>query len=281
MKNAVYKLFAECFPQLEMTEDIFCRLLDFDRCKIILRREGDTPAGCAAVCGNCIRLICVTPEFRGRGIGGELLQRSEEIIAENGFDSVVVGGVDSNLFIGAVTSEEQWKNKRNAFFERSGYRFDDSCLEMRMSLADFDSDSLDIPKCPENVSFGYISEDRRQELHEAVAKVDEDWVRYFDFGSPVFAAEADGKIVGFCINDVNAETIISNGKNNVGMIGCVGVIPEMRKNGIGLEMVKNSVIDLKNRGCGDIFIHYTYLDRWYGRLGFKTFLRYLFGKKEL
>lgn len=46
-------------------------------------------------------------------------------------------------------------------------------------------------------------------------------------------------------------------------------------------MVKNAVIDLKSRGCGDIFINRTYLEEWYGRLGFKMFLRYLFMEKEL
>ena len=114
-----------------------------------------------------------------------------------------------------------------------------------------------------------------------MAKVDTDWVQYFDFGSPVFIAEADGKIAGFCINDTNAESIISSGKNNVGMVGCVGVVPEMRNGGIGLTMVEKAVQDLKEKGCDDIFIHYTYLDRWYGKLGFKTFLWYLFGEKEL
>ena len=32
----------------------------------------------------------------------------------------------------------------------------------------------------------------------------------------------DGKLASFCIVDENADTIISTGKNNVGMIGCVG-----------------------------------------------------------
>lgn len=60
MEETVYSLFAECFPQLGTAEDIF-------------RREGGIPAGCAAVSENCIRLLCVRPDFRNRGIGRGLL----------------------------------------------------------------------------------------------------------------------------------------------------------------------------------------------------------------
>ena len=126
-----------------------------------------------------------------------------------------------------------------------------------------------------------IDKDEKAELIEAVKKVSPDWVEYFTMESPVFAAKKDGKIASFCIVDENADTIISTGNNNVGMIGCVGTVPEMRRNGIGLRMVAKAMDDIKGKGCDDVFIHFTYLDWWYGRLGFKTFLHYWFGEKEL
>lgn len=281
MNTEIYNLFLECFPQFPMTENVFRKLLDADNCKIITHSEGDKLAGFTAICGDCIRIICVAPEFRGMGIGHMLMRKSEKHIAGNDFKTVVLGGQDSELFIGAVTPEEQWKNMQNKFFEKEGYTAHNGCLEMRMEMSDFDFEKLDIPPCPDNVTFGYISEDRKDELLAAVEKVNEDWVQYFTFDSPVFAAEIDGKIASFCIVDVNADTIISTDKNSVGMIGCVGTVPEHRRKGIGLAMAANAVQDVKQKGCSDVFIHYTYLDWWYGRLGFKTFLHYWFGEKEL
>lgn len=279
MKNKVYRLFAECFPELPIPEDIFGRLIDIDNCGIIPHFEDGIFAGCSVIQENNIRLVCVKPDLRGRGIGHMLMQKSEELIAGNGFRTAVLGGWDSGLFIGAVTPEEQWKNKCNSFFEKEGYRDCGGCLEMKMSLSDFLPDSA--PPCPENVTFGYIEKSRREELLSAVEAVDDDWVQYFDFESPIFAAQTEGKIAGFCIIDVNAETIVSNGKNNVGIIGCVGVAPQYRRRGIGLAMVAKAMEDIKQKGCDDLFIHYTYLDRWYGKLGIKTFLYFRFGEKEL
>ncbi|MDE5742090.1 MAG: GNAT family N-acetyltransferase [Oscillospiraceae bacterium] len=281
MYTEIYKLFLECFPQFPMTENVFRRLLDVDNCQIITHRDSDKLTGFTEVDGNCIRLICVAPEFRGRGIGHVLMQKSEEAIVQNGFKTAFLGGQDSEFFIGAVTPEEQWKNMQNKFFENEGYTAHNGCLEMRMNMSDFDFEELDIPPCPNNITFGYISEDRKTELVEAVKKVSEEWVQYFTFDSPIFVAETDGKIASFCIVDTNADTIISTDKNSVGVVGCVGTVPEYRRNGIGLAMVANAVQDAKQKGCDEIFIHYTYLDWWYGRLGFKTFLHYWFGEKEL
>ncbi|MDE6132635.1 MAG: GNAT family N-acetyltransferase [Oscillospiraceae bacterium] len=281
MYTEIYKLFLECFPQFPMTENVFRRLLDIDNCQIITHRDGDKLTGFTAVDGNCIRLICVAPEFRGRGIGHVLMQKSEEAIVQNGFKTAFLGGQDSEFFIGAVTPEEQWKNMQNNFFENEGYTAHNGCLEMRMNMSDFDFEELDIPPCPNNITFGYISEDRKTELVAAVKKVSEEWVQYFTFDSPIFVAETDGKIASVCIVDTNADTIISTDKNSIGVVGCVGTVPEYRRKGIGLAMVANAVQDAKQKGCDEIFIHYTYLDWWYGRLGFKTFLHYWFGEKEL
>lgn len=281
MKNTVYELFRECFPQYDMTRDIFFRLIDIDKCRIIPYREKDGIIGTAVLKDNLVRLVCVRPDFQGRGYGAALMREAEKMAAESGFDKTIIGGGDSNLFIGAVTPYEQWKNGSNRFFERMGYRFYGKYTDMKIMTADLDLEDLNMPECPPNVSFDYISSDRREELIEAVKKVDDDWAQYFTFDSPIFAALAGGKIAGFCIVGANEENILSSGKNNVGSVGCVGVVPEMRRAGIGLEMVGRASADLKKRGCDEIFIHWTHLENWYGKLGFKTFLRYVLCEKDI
>lgn len=67
----------------------------------------------------------------------------------------------------------------------------------------------------------------------------------------------------------------------MGSVGCVGTIPKKRKLGIGLAMVAKATEELKNHGCDVSWIHFTYLDWWYGRLGYETYLRFWFGYKSL
>lgn len=279
MDNMIYELFLSCFPDLAMGQETFFKLLDAENCEIFTHYENGRPVGFSAVHNNCIRLICVEPEFRGKGIGGKLLRKSEEAIAAGGSDLAVLGGNDSGLFIGAVTPEEQWNDMHCKFFEDHGYKASDGCIEMRTELSGYSDDS--IPAYPADVTFGYCPENKRKELLEAVYIVDEYWLEYFELGSPVFTAERDGKIVGFCIIDLNADTIINTDGKNIGMIGCVGVIPEARRNGIGLAMVAKAMSDIKGKGCDEVFIHYTRLDWWYKKLGFRTFLYYWFGRKKL
>lgn len=280
MKSRIYNLFSKSFPQFSIGEDVFFRLLDIDNCTVIPYYDREVLAGCSVVRGNCIRLLCVSPDCRKKGIGNSLLCDSEKLIAEKGFKQAVLGGRDSGLFIGETVSADQPENS-GTFFERRGYVFDDGCIEMKMPLAEFDYDGLNIPPCPVGTAFGYIEKNDYKDLLHAVGEVDADWVQYFTPESPVFAARSNGKIAGFCMIDENADTVISGGNNNVCSIGCVGVVPEMRKNGIGLSMVAEAARIAKRDGCTDAFIHYTYLDKWYGRLGFKTFLRYRFSEKEL
>lgn len=281
MENAVYDLFRECFPQLDMTRDIFFRLIDINKCRIISHSENGDTVGTAVLKDNTVQLVCVRPDFRGRGVGTKLMLNAEKNAADNGFDKIIIGGGGSRLFIGAVTPYEQWKDGRSSFFDRLGYRFSGTYTDMKIMTDGFDLESLNIPKCPSGISFEYIAADRREELIEAVKKVDDDWTKYFTFDSPIFAALAYGKTAGFCIVDENDENILSNGKNTVGSIGCVGVVPEMRRCGIGLEMVGRAAMNLKKRGCEEIFIHYTHLENWYGKLGFETFLRYVFCEKDI
>ncbi len=279
MDSRLYELFLSCFPQFPVTEKTFEKLLDAENCDIITHCENGVTAGYSAVKDNYIRLLCVGPEYQGKGIGTELLRRSEEAVLSKGFDSVILGGTDSELFIGAVTPEEQWNDMRCFFFEDRGYTASDGCIEMKMSTKDFSENNT--PEYPADVTFGYCPKEKRDELIKAVNEVDENWLMYFRPDSNIFTACQNGRIVGFCIADTNVETLISDDKKNIGMIGCVGVIPEARRKGIGLAMVSKAMSDIKSKGCDEVFIHYTHLDWWYGKLGFRTFLYYWFGRKSL
>lgn len=229
--------------------------------------------GFAAVDRNCIRLICVSPEYQGQGIGRKLLADGERVISEKGFSEAVLGGFDSPLFIGAVEESAE-------FFGKMGYTFDGGCAEMTLDFADFDICRLEIPIYPDGVSFGFYSGDR-EAIYAAVRSVDEEWEQYFRNDEPVFCAFENGIPVGFIIVDYDALCILGGEGQKVGSIGCVGTVPAARRRGIGLAMAAHACTELKKSGCTRLFVHYTHLEKWYAKIGCRTFMRYRFGRKTI
>lgn len=278
-----YEIFRECFPELKLTEEHYNTLAEEKLC-----RAFELPEGFALVKGNELRLLCVLPGKRGNGIGTRLFRSAEEYIRGQGSERMEIGGAGSGLLIGAPENT-------CGFFEKMGCTLDDRVAEMSIG-------ELNLPDKPlSGADFGIYTGDG-QKLHEAVAKVDPDWVQYFGSGDEaeqrnaaapetdwaqfvgggdVFCATVDGEIASFCILGYNDTTILNDGGKRMGSIGCVGTVPDFRRRGIGLEMVAEAAKLLLQRGCDDIFIHYTAVYDWYSRLGFKTRLFLKLGGKKL
>ncbi|MDI9470226.1 MAG: GNAT family N-acetyltransferase [Bacillota bacterium] len=123
--------------------------------------------------------------------------------------------------------------------------------------------------CPEAISFGKFC-GNIDILHEAVARVNENWVQFFSVEEQVFCALAEDRIVAFCIlSDWGRHQGL-----HIGGPGCVGTIPEYRKKGIGLEMVRQATDTLREEGFDLSWIHYTQLEQWYGKLGYQSVLKW-------
>ena len=107
-------------------------------------------------------------------------------------------------------------------------------------------------------------------LKEAVGRVEEEWVQYFDEGNRVYCAFDGEQVISFCI--------LSDWGNHAGLHiggpGCVGTIPEYRRKGIGLEMVRRGTMILKEEGFDLSWIHYTHVGPWYEKLGYRNVLRW-------
>lgn len=269
-----YNIFRQSFPQLAFDRECFEELSEIKKCRLFEYED----KGFAAVKENEIRLLCVSPEHRGTGIGSGLLKQAEKHICESGHNEAVIGGASSRLFIGAPVSRREFNEQSCRFFEKNGYTADGGAAEMKLELDGFSSEKLDIP-VPRNASFGKYS-GSLSELHCAVAAVDPDWVRYFD-GSNVFCGYLDGEIASFCIADEDERCLLTDGKRKIGSIGCVGTVPRYRRKGIGLKMAALAADELSNMGCGCCFIHYTHVFDWYARIGAEAFLWELFFQKKL
>lgn len=152
-----------------------------------------------------------------------------------------------------------------------GCKFCDSGIfaEMSLDLLHYQEKTAPIPDVRFTFCNGSIDE-----IREAVAKVDDGWVQFFDDPADVFCGYCGGRIVSFCIVDTDADCILSRNGIRIGSIGCVGTVPEMRGRGIGLRMVDLATLYLGSQGCDKSYIHYTHIDSWYQRLGYETFARF-------
>lgn len=267
-----YEIFRKCFPEINVSENIFCKLVNVKHIHSIEYKEDGKLVAYAFIEKNALRLLCVLPEYQKKGIGTRLLKQSEEFIKEQGYEEILTGGVSSGLFIGAP-------EKSVVFFEKHGFRFIGECEEMKCSIQNFCVDNYALP-VPEKTSFGWY-QGSMGELEKAVADVEEDWVKYFDENSNVFCGWYNNEIASFCIVHYDSECILSNGKNKVGTIGCVGTIHKHREKGIGLRMVALASEELKKQKCDLCFIHFTGVASWYAKLGYETFLKEYFGIKKL
>lgn len=153
---------------------------------------------------------------------------------------------------------------------------DGTYAEMSMELADYKFSPM---PAPEGIRFAFYRGDVKK-LRKAVGEVDEDWVQYFGEGDCVFCGFDGEKIASFCIVEEDAECLISDGKSKIGSIGCVGTVPAYRKQGIGLFMVALATDYLKQKNCDKAYIHYTHLDHWYGKLGYRTFARFSLKREQ-
>lgn len=128
----------------------------------------------------------------------------------------------------------------------------------------------------EAVTFRYAKPEDFPELQSAVKAVDPDWVQFFTSKTKAFLAVQEGKIVGFTILDNPDRCILSREHNHFGAVGCVGVVPSARDRGIGLAMVARATEEIQKMGCTHCAIHYTYLEQWYQKLGYRTYQKYCF-----
>lgn len=126
------------------------------------------------------------------------------------------------------------------------------------------------PPCGQNkITFGEYHGDLAA-LRDAVRRVDENWVQYFREGYRYYCAYNGETIVSFC----NLADMGRFQGLHIGGPGCVGTIPEFRRQGIGLEMVRLATETLRQDGFDLSWIHYTHLADWYRKLGYQPVLRW-------
>lgn len=69
--------------------------------------------------------------------------------------------------------------------------------------------------------------------------------------------------------------------DDMGGIGCLGVRHDARQKGVGLALAAYATEQLSTRKVGNIYVDYTWLVDWYGKLGYKVWRQYKMSWKQL
>lgn len=280
-REELYSLYLRCFPYFYTEEEAFGRMTDSNNKAIfaVKDKKSDDTVGFSLVSKNSIQLICVDEAHRKKGYGTILLMESEDFIRQSGFNRIILGDGDMAFFQGVPMVDVDGSY---GFFERHGYTKEWESIDMIRDLSDYENHI----QAPEGITFKMACDDTADncaildDIDEAVAAVDEQWRQYFKgLGKNTLLAVDNGCIVAFLLLSDKKANLTPKRNKKVGDIGCVGTIPSARNAGIGLSMVAYATQLLKNRGCDMAYIGCTYLESWYGRLGYRTWMRFWMGAK--
>lgn len=279
----LYSLYKSCFEGADIAaEDAFEDALSGNRHEKIIRKTDQSGRliGAAITVENAVAAIFVDKNSRGQGIGTELLEAAEKHILSQGHKTAVLGGMV--IYQGAPVCGDNI-----SFFEKRGYAGGYFSVNMAASLEDFNVSGLDIYPTPEYIRFRYEKPGEHERLERAIEKVDPKWVQYFTEPSPksrmkTLIAEdiRTGAIAGFVTTEPNSAAF-EHGGLITGTMGCVGVVPEYRREGIGLRMVADGMQRLKEQGDQAVELTYIVLTDWYSRLGLKVCSRQWMAEKKL
>lgn len=165
--------------------------------------------------------------------------------------------------------------KQKEMEKRLGCTFcdDGKFAEMYIDLSGYNEQTKPI----ENVVYQFY-DGQMDDMKQAVNLVDKEWVQYFNNRQNIFCGYVENQLASFCLIDIDVDCMISTDNCKVGSIGCVGTLPQYRKNGIGLRMVDLATVYLKEKNCDKSYVSYTHIDKWYEKLGYQTFARFTFDK---
>lgn len=278
----LYSLYRSCFSGADATLwERFCDICQSESTKIIKELDSDGALiGAAITSSNAVAAIFVRADKRNQGIASRLLSAAEADILSRGHKTAVLGG--SVIYQGAPIVGDNI-----SFFEKRGYIGDYTTVDMAAELEDFDLSKLPIYPAPEYIRFRYETPGEHEKLLAAVNEVEPNWVQYFsepreDNPEKTLIAEdmRNGNIAGFVMSEPGAASFEHGGLRTSAM-GCVGVVPEYRRSGIGLRMVADGMQRLKEQGEQAVELKYIVLTDWYSRLGLKVCSRQWMAEKKL
>lgn len=227
-----------------------------------------------------IQILLVDSAHRGKGIGTLLLAQAETALKESGVEVIQLAGDPFHYFSGipeVYPEVQKW-------VEKFGYYKKIDTFDLMNHL----DKKYPFPN-ESSASFSVLQIEEKEEFLSFIARCfpgrwEYEAIKYFEIdgvGREFVVAKKNGRIIGFCrMNDSLSPSIAQNVywsplfEQKVGGIGPLGIDPNERKQGYGLEIVEAAMSYLQERGIETIIIDWTNLLEFYGKLDFMPWKKY-------
>ena len=276
MNDKIFNLYKKTLPEIIRNENAVRAILNQTDNYIISHNEDGALVGVSVIGGNVIYLLCVDDAFQKRGIGVELLKKSEEYIASKGFNKIVIGAGDDYIMPGVPMNRYA-----HLFFKKRGYEHvwgDEGCFDMIQDLSEFSQNEHKIGDFINGFCYRWATKKDKDGIIKCVTEAHEDFVKFYENTSdPVIIAVKDDEVIGALMVGVETE-----GKG-VGSVGCTVTAPKFQGQGVATQMVILGTKHLKTLGLSKAFLGYTYTGilNMYGRAGYKIYLEYYMAQRKI
>ena len=297
-----YEIFRRNFPYIVRDENEALKIINnpenkfFDYCD-----DDGNLVGTSIVHKNTILMLCVDSDYRNRGIGSSLLNRSEDYISNSGYDKVNIGVGDNYLMPGipmatkpydeVLKEDKIYTNVNNdsyEFFRRRGYEHawaDANCFDMRADLDNVEFPDASIGDTVNGINYRFA---RKEDIPKIIECTDDAEKSFSEFYKEEKYYDEESKqrvLIATKDNDVCGTLMIcmeTEGKG-LGSVGCTAVSHKYRGQHIGVNMVVLGTKYLKSIGLKNGYLGYTYsgLDKMYGYAGYKICIYYAMAQKSL
>jgi len=258
----------------------------------LARREASGTARPAAY----ISFLFVSPREQGKGIGSQLLEAAEGWCKEKGATSIRLGSDYGHFFPGVPFDDSPQSRATIAFFSQKKYAKQAIEMDLITDLATnsaFGPGSEDDEKMnAAGVRFTLCAPSRRAAVSDFFARsFPGRWEREISEGFSaglrdedlaLLARTEDDSVIGFARLCCSDSPLLSPGlywRNllgpNAAALGPIGIDAAYRGAGLGLSLLRMSLGTLKARGARNTVIDWTDLDRFYAKVGFAPWKRYM------
>jgi GNAT superfamily N-acetyltransferase len=253
------------------------------------------PAGFAltqtAGTAGSILALGVLPRFQRQGVGRALHDGALERLRTRGVSKVHLGsGAPDYFWPGMPASlDNAWP-----FFQRLGWEEEWRSIDMIRSLVDYQTPAWVWERVRgQDLVFETLAETSLDSLNtvviDFVAAEHPGWTESFTLYiregrlADVLVAHLHGsrEILAACLLDNDAQRWALCFDRPVGAPGCVLTGEAHRGRGIGMALVARATEILLARGCRTSFIGWTWLEDWYGRLGYQVWCRNVMSNRNL
>lgn len=277
--DKIFALYNNSFELVKIKKSKFInRLFDNDHKKIYFIAElCKDIIGYSIIIRNSIFLLIVNETYRNKGIGIKLLEISEQEIKKEGYDEI--GLISPNYLFCGVPMDI--KSSYYKWFEHRGFVYDWTSFDMIVDLENLPYTTNETKYSLDNVIFKKLSTDEIESCSKGADIVQEGWGQYFLVENVnALVAKIHNQVIGGIVVH-QSECIFNESLKNCGHFGALWVLNEYRNKGIGMQLCQRALIELKETGFKMCHIGYTYLDKWYGKLGAKKYINYWIGNKRL